>query len=91
MSKYKLINGILFKDGVMSICPKAPAMLKPAISPLGQKSFSIERFPCYLNCPHFVKEENEVACKCEADSKFTLDEIIETPPVEDKKSKLTIT
>lgn len=54
MSTYVLKpNFVLYKDDKMTLCPLTPAFLKPIIGKLGQKSLSIERFPCNSQCPHF--------------------------------------
>ncbi len=69
MSSYKLLNGILWKDEIMSTCPLAPGM--PGRDKFNQ--IIINRFTCGLSCPHFLKEANEVTLKCVIDNKFILE------------------
>lgn len=64
----------------MTICPIAPPALKPVQNLAGQRNFSIERFACSINCPHFIKDEKNITLKCQSDSSFIL-ESEESAPV----------
>lgn len=75
MSSYKLLNGILYKDELMSICPLPPGM--PSRDKFNQ--VVINRFTCGMNCPHFVKEGNQVTLKCVIDNTFTLESDVKQP------------
>jgi hypothetical protein len=64
MSTYKLKDSVLFKDGVMSVCPITPAFPKPFVTKLNVRGISIERFGCIINCPHFNRTAEGAELKC---------------------------